>query len=64
MNVLVLLITHQGLGAAMRETVTEIMGEPPLAMACIEPTLEESVEARAREPFRQLSKWPHSTMAC
>ena len=44
MNVAILLITHKGVGAAMRQTVEEIMGEPPLSMACIEPGLNESVE--------------------
>lgn len=52
MNVLVLLITHQGLGAAMRETVTEIMGDPPLAMACIEPAIEESAEAARQRAIK------------
>ncbi|MRH78633.1 PTS fructose transporter subunit IIA [Spiribacter sp. C176] len=58
MNVAILLITHQGLGAAMRQTVEEIMGDPPLSMACIEPGLNESVgraRQRALETADQLS---------
>lgn len=58
MNVAILLITHQGLGAAMRQTVEEIMGEPPLPMACIEPGLDESIETareRALDTAEQLS---------